>query len=108
MFSDQIDIVSRRGFIAESIAATSLVATSALGGQRGQRQRGQAARQGQAGRQRRQRIPIGLQLYSVRHDCQKDLPGTVEAVAKMGYQGVEFAGYYDYSAKDIRKMLDGF
>jgi sugar phosphate isomerase/epimerase len=27
-------------------------------------------------------------------------------VAKMGYQGVEFAGYYDYSAKDMRKLLD--
>lgn len=51
-------------------------------------------------------IPIGLQLYSVREDCKKDLPGTIAAVAKMGYAGVEFAGYYDYSAKDLRAMLD--
>jgi sugar phosphate isomerase/epimerase len=51
-------------------------------------------------------IPVGLQLYSVRKDCEKDLPGTVAKVAKMGYQGVEFAGYYNYSAKDLRKMLD--
>ncbi|MDQ1256966.1 MAG: Sugar phosphate isomerase/epimerase, partial [Candidatus Hydrogenedentes bacterium] len=30
-------------------------------------------------------IPIGLQLYSVRNDCAADLPGTLTAVAKMGY-----------------------
>ena len=51
-------------------------------------------------------IPVGLQLYSVRSECEKDLPGTIAKVAKMGYEGVEFAGYYDYKAQDIRKMLD--
>jgi len=52
------------------------------------------------------RIPIGLQLYSVRDDCAKDLAGTLKAVAKMGYEGVEFAGYHGYSAVELRKMLD--
>jgi len=52
------------------------------------------------------RKPIGLQLYSVRIECEKDLPGTIAAVAKMGYEAVEFAGYYKYSARDLRKMLD--
>ncbi len=52
------------------------------------------------------RIPIGLQLYSVRDDCKRDLPGTLAAVAKMGYDGVEFAGYYGRSAKELRTMLD--
>ncbi len=51
-------------------------------------------------------LPVGVQLYSVRTDCAKDLPGTIAAVAKMGYQGVEFAGYYNYKAPDLRKMLD--
>jgi len=51
-------------------------------------------------------IPIGLQLYSVREDAAKDLPGVIAKVAKMGYAGVEFAGYYGHSAADIRKMLD--
>jgi sugar phosphate isomerase/epimerase len=54
----------------------------------------------------KRKIPLGLQLYSVRTECQKDLPATIEAVAKIGYQGVEFAGYYDYSEKDLRKLLD--
>ena len=52
------------------------------------------------------RIPIALQLYSVREDCSKDLPGTLAAVAKMGYEGVEFAGYYDRSAAELRKIAD--
>ena len=52
------------------------------------------------------KIPIGLQLYSVRKDCERDLPGTLKAVAKMGYDGVDFAGYYGYEAKEIRSMLD--
>ncbi len=52
------------------------------------------------------KIPIGLQLYSVRQDCAKDLPAVLEAVAKMGYQGVEFAGYYDHTARQLRDLLD--
>ncbi len=52
-------------------------------------------------------LPIAVQLYSVRDDCARDLPGTLKAVADMGYAGVEFAGYYGYSAEDLRSMLDG-
>jgi sugar phosphate isomerase/epimerase len=52
------------------------------------------------------RIPIALQLYSVRKDCAEDLPGVLAAVAKMGYDGVEFAGYHGRSAPELRKMLD--
>jgi sugar phosphate isomerase/epimerase len=55
---------------------------------------------------RRKKIPIGLQLYSVRQDCEKDLPGVLKAVAKMGYEGVEFAGYYGRNAKQLRELLD--
>jgi len=54
----------------------------------------------------KKKIPIGLQLYSVRQDCAKDLPAVIEAVAKMGYQGVEFAGYYGRTAEQLRKLLD--
>ena len=41
------------------------------------------------------RIPIALELYSVRADAAEDTAGTLEAVANMGYEGVEFAGYYN-------------
>jgi sugar phosphate isomerase/epimerase len=56
------------------------------------------------------RIPIGLELYSVREALQKDPEATVRAVAKMGYECVEFYGpYYDWTepqAKQMRKLLD--
>jgi len=52
------------------------------------------------------KIPVGLQLYSVRQDCEKDLPKVIETVAKIGYKGVEFAGYYNRQANELRKLLD--
>ena len=52
------------------------------------------------------KIPIGLQLYSIRQECAQDLPRCLEKVAEMGYAGVEFAGYYDHSAQELRQMLD--
>ncbi len=55
-------------------------------------------------------VPVGLELYSVRTELQKDLKGTVTAVAKAGYQVVEFySPYLDWTpdmAKDVRKLLD--
>lgn len=58
----------------------------------------------------KKKIPVGLELYSVREQLAKDLFGTVKAVAKMGYEGVEFYSPYtqwkpDY-AKQVRKLLD--
>lgn len=54
------------------------------------------------------KIPIALQLYSVREDCAKDFVGTIKAVSEMGYEGVEFAGYYNLPAEEIKKILDDF
>lgn len=56
------------------------------------------------------KIPVGLELYSVRDALMKDLHGTVRAVAKLGYEVVEFySPYYSWTpetAKDVRKLLD--
>lgn len=52
------------------------------------------------------RPPVALQLYSLREDCPKDFPGVLKKVAKMGYAGVEFAGYHGYAAADLRRILD--
>lgn len=54
------------------------------------------------------RIPIALQLYSVREDAARDLQGVLAAVADMGYEGVEFAGYYGHDAQTIRGWLDAY
>jgi len=53
-------------------------------------------------------LPIALQLYSVRGDCQKDFDAALAQVARMGFPGVEFAGYYQYgdNAKGLRTKLD--
>jgi len=57
------------------------------------------------------KIPIGLELYSVRDELMKDLPGTVTAVAKLGYEVVEFySPYFSWTvdqAKEYRKLMDG-
>ncbi|HZK34334.1 MAG TPA: sugar phosphate isomerase/epimerase [Bacillota bacterium] len=49
---------------------------------------------------------IGLQLYSVKNLTKKDLLGTIQGVAKAGFDGVEFAGYFDTPAKEIKKVMD--
>jgi len=53
-------------------------------------------------------IPVGVQLYSVREEAAKDLPGVLAEIGKMGYKGVEFAGYYgwDKKPKELRRLLD--
>jgi len=55
-------------------------------------------------------IPMGLEMYSVRDELQKDPNATVKAVAAMGYQGLEFyAPYFQWThaqAKDMKKLLD--
>lgn len=53
-------------------------------------------------------IPVGVQLYSVREEAAKNLPKVLEAIGKMGYKGVEFAGYYgwDQKPRELRKLLD--
>src|SRR5579872_1972055 len=50
-------------------------------------------------------IPVGLELYSVREELKKDPEGTVRAVAKMGYQDVEFyAPYFEWTEAQVRSM----
>jgi sugar phosphate isomerase/epimerase len=55
-------------------------------------------------------FPPALELYSVRDELSRDLPGTVRAVAKMGYEQVEFYSPYQAwapeKAKEVRKLLD--
>lgn len=56
------------------------------------------------------KVPVGLELFSVRKELAEDLNGTLKAVAKMGYQGVEFfSPYFSWTpdkAKEVRKLID--
>jgi sugar phosphate isomerase/epimerase len=52
------------------------------------------------------KIPIALQLYTIGADLRRDMAGSLAQIAKLGYKGVEFAGFNNVAAKDVRKMLD--
>ena len=77
--------LSRRQFVATAAAGTVLRAQS------------------------RKHVPIGLLIYAVLADWKKDFNGTLAAVAKMGYEGVELTQYESWSAargKEVRAFLD--
>lgn len=57
---------------------------------------------------RRKLSRIGLQLYTVRDQMKLDLPGTLARVAAIGYNEVEFAGYFDRSPSEIRSLLSRY
>ena len=57
-------------------------------------------------------IPIGLQQTAVGRNLQKDLEGTLRAVAKMGYENIEFSAntfmtWTPEKAKEVRSLMDG-
>lgn len=63
-----------------------------------------------SGSARNQRF-VGLQLYSVREEMEKDPLETLKQLAAMGYVYVEHANYvnrkfYGYGAKEFKKILD--
>lgn len=51
------------------------------------------------------KFPIGLQLYSVREDMEKDYKETLKKIKDMGYDGVEFAGLYGCTPKQMKEEL---
>lgn len=52
------------------------------------------------------KINIGLQLYTLREETAADFKGTLKKVADLGYEGVEFAGYGDIPAEEMKALLD--
>ena len=50
---------------------------------------------------------IGVQLYTVGDVLRQDFAGTLKQVAAIGYKQVEFAGYFNKSAAEVRTLLDG-
>ncbi len=103
--------IGRREFLASTAVAALGLATcvspalAQILGERRSRPRIQTGG-GRRNQAAKKRVPIALQLYSIREVANKDLAGTLKAVKEMGYDGVEFAGYYGHDPKEIRKMLD--
>ncbi|MDD3334721.1 MAG: sugar phosphate isomerase/epimerase [Eubacteriales bacterium] len=49
--------------------------------------------------------PIGYQVYSAREEAEKDLDSVLASLKKMGYDGVEFAGFYGHTAQEVAELL---
>lgn len=50
-------------------------------------------------------LPLGVQMYTLRDACEKDMAGTLKKVAKIGYKFVELAGYGNLSVADLKKAV---
>jgi sugar phosphate isomerase/epimerase len=101
MNSPSANELSRRNFIGTLGVAGVALGTGLAAGCKTNSSAGGAAKAASG-----KKIPVGLQMYSLRNECAKDLPGMLAAVSKIGYKGVEFAGYHNRSAKELRQMLD--
>jgi sugar phosphate isomerase/epimerase len=50
-------------------------------------------------------VPIGVQLYSLREQATADLPAVLERLDRIGFEGVELAGFYGLSVTDVQRAL---
>ncbi len=55
---------------------------------------------------RRFAAPLGVQLYSLREQLTKDVPGPLKHIREVGYTTVETAGFYDMKPEDFKKQID--
>jgi sugar phosphate isomerase/epimerase len=51
------------------------------------------------------RVPLGLQLYSVRALLPKDYDGTLGEIGALGYREVEAAGYFNHTAAEVKQAM---
>ena len=54
------------------------------------------------------KFKVGIQLYSLRNAMEKDMDATLRSVKEMGYDYVEFAGYFGKSAQEVKAILDKY
>ena len=81
-------MLSRRSFLVSAgagMAAGALMGRAAFGAQKG--------------------IPLGIQLWTVKSQAEKDLEGTLRKLHSFGFREIEFAGYYGKPAADIGALL---
>lgn len=86
--------MDRRTFLGALMAGPAVIASPALAGRSNL-----LASRGSIDK-------VGLQLYTVRRDMQVSVERTLYEVGRIGYQEVEFAGYYNRPPRAIRQLLD--
>ena len=52
------------------------------------------------------KLPVAVQLYSVRDEMEKDFYGTIKAMKEIGYDGVEFAGLFGQNPEEIKAFCE--
>jgi sugar phosphate isomerase/epimerase len=52
------------------------------------------------------KIPVAVQMFTLRDKCEKDFFGTLKKVADLGFDGVELAGYWGYTVTEVKEMLN--
>jgi sugar phosphate isomerase/epimerase len=99
---EEVARLSRRGFLrtaaatAAAVGASTVLATPALG-------------QTAAAQKDKGRVPldqISIQLFTLRDQLAIDLPGTIAALAEIGYTKVEHAGFHGRTAAQFKAILD--
>lgn len=99
--------LSRRRFLAATAAVPAALAFGSLAGRA---QTASAATALTAMPTKPKKYPIGIELYAVRGELTKDLPKTLQTVAKLGYECVEFySPYFGWTfpfAKDVRRQIE--
>ena len=75
-------MISRRAFVAGACALASV------------------------GAKRKLAVPMGLEIYSLRREAERDLAATLAQIRKLGFEEVEGGDFYGRSATEVRKLLD--
>jgi hypothetical protein len=88
----QSSSVTRRRFLTTSALAAAGIASG-------------CSTQSGVGTGRSFKGPVGLQLYSLRAQFMRDVPGTIQKVASYGIREVELAGTYNFKPEAFREML---
>ena len=89
-------MITRRNFLATVGALAAVTACRKSG----------SAQQASALAARRRVERVGIQLYAVRQEMQRDMPGTLARIAAIGYREVEFAGYYRRTPAEVKQLLE--
>jgi hypothetical protein len=50
------------------------------------------------------KFKVVLQLYSVQEEMEKDMETALKTIKEIGYDYVEFAGYFGYNSQEVRKL----
>ena len=52
------------------------------------------------------KLPVAVQLYSVRDEMAEDFEGTIRKMKELGYDGVEFAGLFDREPQEVKRICE--